>query len=54
MSRTVSADLSLVMLAATAWLHEHDLGSHAEMMDANIDKGELARALDRLVGDDDG
>jgi hypothetical protein len=47
---TDSTDLRLVLLAATAWLHEHDMGAHADLMDAEIDKDELAQAIDRLAG----
>ncbi len=45
---TVSSDLRLVLLAALAWLHEHDTKHHAESLDAEIDPDELAKAIDRL------
>jgi hypothetical protein len=38
----------LVLLAALAWLHEHDTGAHADLMDAEIDRDALARAIDLL------
>lgn len=41
-------DLRLVLLAALAWLHEHDQEGHADLMDAAINKDELAQAIDRL------
>lgn len=46
--------LRMVMLAALAWLYEHDTGRHATNMDSEIDPDELATIIDRLSGVDDG
>lgn len=48
MGETISKDLRLVLLAASAWLFEHDMQEHAEMMDEQIDPAELAKAIDAL------
>lgn len=41
-------DLRLVLLAASAWLHEHDgsmQGHHADLADATLDPAEVADAI---------
>ena len=49
MSKTVSDDLRIVLLAAMAWLHEHDFEGHTELIDAAIDKNRLVEAIERLT-----
>jgi hypothetical protein len=42
--------IRIICLAAMVWLHEHDYpGYHAEILDSEINKQELAKAIDRIT-----